>query len=390
MDKKDLIFVAGGTGLVGSAIIRRLLRGGFRRIVAAYSKAAPDPERLLNGQEGASCVEFVQLDLISQSATLDFFERRKPECVFLAAAKVGGIYANNVYRAQFIYENLQIQNSVIHSSYLNGVKKLLFLGSSCIYPRACPQPIREEYLLTGPLEYTNEPYALAKIAGVKMCESYNLQYGTDYKCVMPTNLYGDNDNFDLKGSHVLPAIMRKMHLAHCLELGDWDGIATNLQKHPDTRSAMANADRHAMSQLLEQVGISQKGGQIVLTLWGSGTPRREFLHSDDLADACVFLLEKNGSRNFAEHSGDKTMGGLHVNVGWGEDISIADLAEVIRAVVGFKGSIAWDRSKPDGTFQKLLDISRLVSIGWRPTLRLENGIAQVYRHYIRQMGEQEI
>jgi GDP-L-fucose synthase len=290
--------------MVGSAIVRKLKSEGFTSIIERTSS---------------------QLDLRDQKAVFAFFEEEKPEFVFLAAAKVGGIVANNIYRAEFLYDNLQIQNNVIHGSYLNKVSKLLFLGSSCIYPKLCPQPIKEEYLLTGFLEQTNEPYAIAKIAGLKMCESYKRQYGCNFISAMPTNVYGPNDNFDLETSHVLAALLRKAYEA-------------KVRKDPK------------------------------LTVWGTGKPRREFLHADDLASACLLLLEKYDSPEI-------------INVGFGEDISIRELAEMICDVVGFDGELAWDATKPDGTPHKLLDVTRLRALGWKPAIPLRDGIARSYEWF---------
>lgn len=300
MNKNSCIYVAGHRGMVGSAIVRRLSMEGYGNIITRTS---------------------AELDLRNQEGVHDFFEKEKPEFVFLAAAKVGGIVANNTYRADFIFENLQIQNNIIHAAYINKVLKLLFLGSSCIYPRNCPQPIKEEYLLTGPLEATNEPYALAKIAGLKMCESYKRQYGCNFISAMPTNLYGPNDNYDLQNSHVLPAFIRKFH---------------------------------------EAMSASEKEVEI----WGSGNPMREFLHVDDLASACLFLM-----LNYNEES--------HVNVGTGEDISIRDLAELVKKITGFRGELRFDASRPDGTPRKLLDVSKINKAGWRHTISLEEGIQKV-------------
>ncbi len=304
MNKYSKIYVAGHGGLVGSAIFRRLEEEGYTRLLGRRSR---------------------DLDLTRQADVEAFFAEERPEYVFLAAAKVGGILANNTYPAEFIYLNLMIQNNIIHSSYLSGVKKLLFLGSSCIYPKFAPQPMKEEHLLTGELEPTNEPYAVAKIAGIKMCQAYNRQYGTDYISVMPTNLYGPNDNFDLENSHVLPAMIRKFH--------------------------------EAKERNLPSVEI-----------WGTGTPRREFLYIDDLAAACVYLMERYDGSGI-------------VNIGTGEDISISDLALLVRKVVGYGGEIVFDSSKPDGTPRKLLDVSRLHSLGWRAGTGLEEGIRKTYEWY---------
>jgi len=322
MQKNSKIYIAGHRGLVGSAIVKNLEQKGYTNLLVRTHK---------------------ELDLTNQRAVAEFFEKEKPEYVFLAAAKVGGIVANNTYRADFIYENLAIQNNVIHQSYLNGVKKLMFLGSTCIYPKNAPQPMKEEYLLTSELEYTNEPYAIAKIAGIKMCESYNLQYGTNFISVMPTNLYGINDNFDLETSHVLPALLRKMHEA-------------KLNNTPSVE------------------------------IWGSGKPRREFLYSEDMADACVFLME---GKNFDDIIGTGTsvpanqeIRNTHINIGTGIDISIKELAQTIKKIVGYTGELYFDDTKPDGTMVKLTDPSKLHSLGWKHTVELEEGIARVYEWYL--------
>ena len=301
MEKSAKIFVAGHRGMVGSAIVRRLQQEGYTQLVLRTSK---------------------ELDLRDQSAVHEFFASEKPEYVFLSAAKVGGIVANNTYRAQFLYENLMIQNNVLHASYVHGVKKLMFLGSSCIYPKLAPQPLKEEYLLTGLLEPTNEPYAIAKIAGIKMCEAYRDQYGCNFISVMPTNLYGPNDNYDLNNSHVLPALLRKFHEA-------------------------------------------KVSGKKEVSIWGSGRPLREFLHVDDLADACHFLMKTYNEKEF-------------LNIGIGHDISIADLANMVGEIVGFQGTLILDSSKPDGTPRKLMDVSRLTSLGWKARIGLREGIASVY------------
>jgi GDP-L-fucose synthase len=305
MDKNAKIYIAGHRGMVGSAIFRKLEKEGFTNIITRVSS---------------------QLDLRSQQQVADFFEQEKPEYVFLAAAKVGGIIANNTYRAEFLYDNLQIQNNVIHSSYVNGVKKLMFLGSSCIYPKMAPQPLKEDYLLTGLLEETNEPYAIAKIAGIKMCDAYRAQYGCNYISVMPTNLYGYNDNYHPQNSHVLPALIRKFH--------------------------------EAKEQNSEAV-----------TIWGTGTPKREFLFADDLAAACYYLMQ-----NYNEE-------GL-VNVGTGEDLSIKDLALLVKEIIGFTGDIQFDTTKPDGTPRKLMDVSKLHSKGWKHTVALNEGIKLAYKDFL--------
>lgn len=309
MELNSKIYIAGHRGMVGSAIMRNLQSKGFNNIITRTSS---------------------ELDLRNSQAVSDFFTTEKPEYVFLAAAKVGGIQANNVYRADFIYENLMIQNNVIHNSYLSGVKKLMFLGSSCIYPKMAPQPLKEEYLLTGLLEETNEPYAIAKIAGIKMCESYKRQHGCNFISVMPTNMYGPNDNYNLNNSHVLPALIRKFH----------DAKENNLAS---------------------------------VEMWGTGTPMREFLHADDLGDACVFLMNSYDGEQF-------------VNIGSGTDLTIKDLALLIKDIVGFKGEIVHDLSKPDGTPRKLMDVSYLHSLGWKHKIELSEGIKQVYDDFKKKEG----
>ena len=307
MNKSDKIYIAGHRGMVGSSILRKLKSEGFTNLVTRTSS---------------------ELDLRRQDAVNEFFEEEKPDYVFLAAAKVGGIVANSTYKADFIYENLMIQNNVIHAAYLNNVKKLMFLGSSCIYPKLAPQPLKEEYLLTGLLEPTNDAYAIAKIAGIKMCDAYREQYGCHFISAMPTNLYGPNDNYDLKNSHVLPAMIRKFHEA-------------------------------------------KLNGDGFVTIWGTGEPRREFLHADDLADACYFLMQEYDEPGL-------------INVGVGEDISIMELAQLVQQVTGFKGEIKRDLSKPDGTPRKLMDVSKLHALGWKATIRLEDGIKKVYQEYTKQ------
>jgi GDP-L-fucose synthase len=345
MLNESKIYVAGHRGLVGSALVRRLQQAGYINLLTRTR---------------------ADLDLTDQRAVADFFAQEKPEYVFLAAAKVGGIVANNTYRADFIYENLAIQNNVIHQSYLHGVKKLLFLGSTCIYPRDCPQPMKEEYLLTGPLEYTNEPYAIAKIAGIKLCESYNLQYGTNFISVMPTNLFGPGDNFDLEKSHVLPALLRKMHLARLLEKGDISGVLADLEVRTEAE-ALA---------FLKRFGVSAASVEI----WGSGKPRREFLWSEDMADACVFLMQE---RSFADACapGQREIRNTHINIGTGMDVSIAELAELVRRTVGFGGRLEFDATKPDGTHQKLTDPGKLHALGWRHKVQLEDGVSRFWHWY---------
>jgi GDP-L-fucose synthase len=361
MDKDAKIYVAGHTGLVGSAIVRKLKEEGYHNFVFRT---------------------IAELDLSSQQATADFFRQEKPEYVFLAAAKVGGIVANNTYRAEFIYDNIQIQNNIIHNSYLNGVKKLLFLGSSCIYPKSAPQPLKEEHLLTSPLEYTNEPYAIAKIAGIKMSESYNLQYGTNFISVMPTNLYGPNDNFDLEKSHVLPALIRKMHLGKALHAGDWTSIRKDLSKKP-VEGVNGLAGEKEILAILQKYGISKNQNGTNVTLWGTGKPKREFLYSDDLAAACVFIMQKIDFPDLVKMSEthDGEIRNTHINIGSGTDQSILDLAELVKKIIGFQGTLVWDSSKPDGTPQKLLDVSKLQKLGWKYTVKLNEGIQRVYSNY---------
>jgi len=438
MNHNSTIYLAGHRGLVGSAIHRRLQEKGYTNILTRTSK---------------------ELDLTDQKAVSAFFEQEKPEYVILAAAKVGGIMANNKYRAEFIYDNIQIQNNVIHQSYVNGVKKLLFLGSSCIYPKNSPQPMKEEYLLTDELEYTNEPYAIAKIAGMKMCESYNIQYGTNFISVMPTNLYGPNDNYDLETSHVLPALIRKMHLGKCLENNDWESIRKDLNKNPIS-GIDGNANEEEILDILKKQGIEPTNQPInqstnssprsvspssnrssaqsfnrsvVINLWGSGTPRREFLHSDDMADACVYLMENTNFADLAEYSIPKEkqtkeinelinqakdiqknslnhsitpssnrsiaqsfnrsstpslyrsidipIRNTHINIGTGKDISIKELAEMVKEIVGFQGKIEWNTDMPDGTYQKLLDVAKLNGLGWKKKIALKAGIEGAFKSY---------
>ncbi|MCD6367344.1 MAG: GDP-L-fucose synthase, partial [Bacteroidales bacterium] len=355
MKKNAKIYIAGHKGMVGSAIKRELERKGYNNFVLRTSS---------------------ELNLLNQQAVADFFNKEKPEYVILAAAKVGGIVANNTYRAQFIYENIQIQNNIIYQSYVSGAKKLLFLGSSCIYPKNAPQPLKEEYLLTSELEYTNEPYAIAKIAGIKMCESYNLQYGTNFISVMPTNLYGKNDNYDLEKSHVLPALIRKMHLGKCLIENNWDVLRNDLKQNPIEGISDKNTETEILN-ILSKYGMSKQGdNDVTINLWGSGTPLREFLYVDDLADACVFLLE---NINFSDVKGNnKEVRNTHINIGTGKDLSIADLANLVKTIVGFKGNIVWDTEKPDGTFKKQLDVSKLNNLGWKEKVDLEQGVKLVY------------
>ncbi|HHS93702.1 MAG TPA: GDP-L-fucose synthase [Campylobacterales bacterium] len=346
MEKTSKIYIAGHRGLVGSAILKNLVSKGYTNLV--YRTHA-------------------ELDLTNTQAVSNFFEEEQPEYVILAAAKVGGIIANNTYRAEFIYENLQIQNNVIHHAYLNKVKKLLFLGSTCIYPKEAPQPMPEDCLLTDTLEYTNEPYAIAKIAGIKMCESYNLQYGTNFISVMPTNLYGPNDNFDLEKSHVLPALIRKIHCAKLLHEKRYDEVAEEL--------GFSKIDEAI--EYLKNFGVNHENVEI----WGTGKPRREFLYSEDMADACVFLLE---NRDFKDtYSATQTeIRNTHINIGTGIDISIKELAELIQSIIGFKGQLTFNSEKPDGTMVKLTDPSKLHNLGWKHQVELKEGIEKMYAWYL--------
>ena len=346
MNRSDKIFVAGHRGLVGSAIVKNLLQKGYTNILTKTHQ---------------------EVDLTNQQETADFFAKEKPVYVFLAAAKVGGISANNKYRADFIYENLMIQNNVIHQSYIHEVKKLLFLGSTCIYPKNANQPIKETELLTNELEYTNEPYAIAKIAGIKLCESYNLQYGTNFLSVMPTNLYGPNDNFDLEKSHVLPALIRKIHLAKLLEESDEKAILQDLNV-----DSLEEAKRY-----LSKSGVTSKSVEI----WGTGSPKREFLWSEDMADACVYLMEKiDFNKTFNTKLTE--IRNTHINIGTGFDISIKELAEKIKKFIGFKGELHFNSDKPDGTMRKVTDISKLHKLGWKHSVELDEGLKKAYSIYL--------
>lgn len=354
MEKDSKIYVAGHRGLVGSAIWNNLLSKGYTNLVGRTHS---------------------ELDLLDGVAVREFFDKEKPEYVILAAAHVGGIMANLKYRADFIYQNLQIQQNVIGESYRHGVKKLLFLGSTCIYPREAPQPIKEEYLLTSPLEYTNEPYAIAKIAGLKMCESFNLQYGTNYIAVMPTNLYGPRDNFNLETSHVMPAMIRKMYLAKMLNEGNFDAIRADLNRRP-VEGIDGSASQQAIVELLDRYGINASR----LLLWGSGTPIREFLWSEDMADASVYVLE---NINFDDVKGSNPeVRNCHINIGSGKEITIAALASLIKETIQYNGNIEWDSSKPDGTIRKLTDVSKLHSLGWHHKMEINDGVAALYNWYL--------
>jgi len=382
MNKSSKIYVAGHRGLVGSAILKNLKAKGFENFVLRTH---------------------AELDLTNAAAVEQFFAGEKPEYVFLAAAKVGGIVANNKYRGDFIYENLMIQNNVIHQAYVHGAKKLMFLGSTCIYPKNAPQPMTEDALMMDKLEYTNEPYAIAKIAGIKMCENYNLQYGTNFISVMPTNLYGPNDNFNLETSHVLPALVRKIYLGKALEENDWESIKKDLDARP-IEGLTGEASKEEILKMLAKYGLNIQpaaalaGGEpsfeeeleVAVEIWGSGKPMREFLWSEDMADACVFLMENRDFKDTIERHPELVSGSqldqaevrnTHINIGTGKEISIAHLAETIKEIIGFKGELVFNTSKPDGTMRKLTDPSKLHALGWRHTVELEEGITSIYNWY---------
>ena len=353
MNKNSKIYIAGHRGLVGSAIWNNLQQKGYTNLIGRTSK---------------------ELDLMDGVAVAKFFAEEQPEYVFLAAAHVGGIVANNVYRADFIYRNLQIQNNVIGESYKHNVKKLLFLGSTCVYPKEAPQPMKEDALLTSPLEYTNEPYAIAKIAGLKMCESFNLQYGTNFIAVMPTNLYGPNDNFHLEKSHVLPAMIRKIHLAKCLMENNWEAIEKDLNDRPVEEVTGQNSHDEIVA-ILKKYGVTASE----VELWGTGKPMREFLWSEEMADACVFVMEQV---DFDDLKGtDKEVRNCHINIGTGKEISIKDLAMLIKDNVQYNGNITFDASKPDGTMRKLTDVSKLNALGWKHKVEVEEGVMRMYEWY---------
>jgi GDP-L-fucose synthase len=368
MHRDSKIYIAGHKGLVGSALFRALQAQGYTNLITRTHG---------------------ELDLERQSNVEAFFDREKPEYVFLAAAKVGGIWANSTYPAEFMYNNLAIQTNVIHSAWKGEVKRLLFLGSSCIYPRECGQPMKEEYLLTGPLEATNEPYAVAKIAGAEMCHSYNRQYGTCFISVMPTNLFGPNDNFDLETSHVLSALIRKFHLAKLAAEGDWQGIQKDeLHYGPIPEDILASllsiSKAHGYASSVPSGSCLVPSGAPKVTLWGTGMPRREFLHVDDLAGGCLFLMALDDKRLPSL----LTLDGLPVlNIGWGKDISVKELAMMIKDIVGFPGDIVFDTTKPDGTPRKLLDVTRMAELGWKAKIHLKDGIKQTYSWYLRNMGD---
>lgn len=358
MEKHSKIYIAGHRGLVGSAIWNNLKAKGYTNLIGRTSN---------------------ELDLRDALAVKTFFDEEQPEYVILAAAKVGGIVANNTYRADFIYENLAIQQNVIGESFKHNVKKLLFLGSTCIYPRDAVQPMKEDVLLTSPLEYTNEPYAIAKIAGLKMCESFNLQYGTNYIAVMPTNLYGPNDNFDLEKSHVLPAMIRKIHLANALNNGDWSLVRKDLTKRP-VEDVDGNASEDEILAVLSKYGITAN----TVKLWGTGNPMREFLWSEEMADACVYIMERINAKD--TYSKDmKEVRNCHINIGTGKDLSIRELSELIVSEVGYKGEILFDTTKPDGTMKKLTDVSKLHDLGWQHQVEVNEGVKRMFEWYINNL-----
>lgn len=354
MNKDSKIFVAGHRGLVGSAILKNLQQKGYTNFALR---------------------SHTELDLTDQCAVNEFFVSEKPEFVFLAAAHVGGIMANSRYRADFIYINLMIQNNVIHASYINNVKKLLFLGSTCIYPGEAPQPMPEDCLLTSPLEYTNEPYAIAKIAGIKMCESYNLQYGTNYIAVMPTNLYGPNDNFNLETSHVLPAMIRKIHLGKCLHTDNWEALRKDLNARP-VEGVTGNATENEILAILAKYGIYPGKVQ----LWGTGKPLREFLWSEEMADASVYIMEHIDFPDVRPEGNE--VRNTHINIGTGKELSIKEVATLIQEKIGFDGELAFDASKPDGTLRKLTDVSKLHALGWHHKIEIAEGVELLYNWYL--------
>lgn len=354
MNKDSKIFVAGHRGLVGSAILKNLQQKGYTNFVLRTH---------------------AELDLTDQYAVNEFFATEKPEYVFLAAAHVGGIMANSRYRADFIYINLMIQNNVIHASYINNVKKLLFLGSTCIYPGEAPQPMPEDCLLTSPLEYTNEPYAIAKIAGIKMCESYNLQYGTNYIAVMPTNLYGPNDNFNLETSHVLPAMIRKIHLGKCLHTDNWEALRKDLNARP-VEGVTGNATDNDILAILAKYGIYPGKVQ----LWGTGKPLREFLWSEEMADASIYIMEHIDFPDVRPEGNE--VRNTHINIGTGKELSIKEVATLIQEKIGFDGELVFDASKPDGTLRKLTDVSKLHALGWHHKIEVAEGVELLYNWYL--------
>ncbi len=355
LDKNAKIYVAGHRGLVGSAIWNNLKSRGYNNLVGRTHR---------------------ELDLLNGAAVKEFFDKEQPEAVVLAAAHVGGIMANLTYRADFIYENLQIQQNVIGESFRHGVKKLLFLGSTCIYPRMAPQPMAEECLLTSELEYTNEPYAIAKIAGLKMCESFSLQYGCNYIAVMPTNLYGPNDNFHLENSHVLPAMIRKVYLAKCLNEGNWEAVRRDLNKRP-VEKIDGSATEGDITTILAKYGIRKES----VTLWGTGSPMREFLWSEEMADASVHVLLNVDFKDTYDKN-QKEVRNCHINVGTGKELTIREVAEKIVKTIDFKGQLLWDATKPDGTPRKLTDVSKLHRLGWHHKVEIDEGVRRLYEWYV--------
>lgn len=369
MNKDSKIYIAGHTGLVGSAITRTLRAKGYQNFLL----------RTID-----------ELDLTNQQLVDSFFAAERPEYVFIAAAKVGGIVANNTLRADFIYINLLIQNNIIGSAWKYGVKKLLFLGSTCIYPKNAPQPLKEDYLLTSELEYTNLPYAIAKIAGLKLCESFNIQYNTNFIAVMPTNLYGFGDNYDLEKSHVLPALLRKFHLGRCLEKNDWDAVRKDLNRYP-VEGINGEADEKDILSVLARYGVKSAGGssgKISVEIWGTGNPMREFMNSQDMAEACIYVMEKIDVRDIIKIHTPADTGPDHhpphfINIGTGEEITIKDLAYKVRSLTGFTGDIIFDTSKPDGTMRKATDITALRGLGYMHKIPLEAGLALTYQQYLK-------
>lgn len=372
METNSRIYVAGHTGLVGSALTLTLREKGYDNLILRTME---------------------ELDLTDQKAVDSFFREQKPEYVLLAAAKVGGIIANNTLRADFIYVNLMIQNNVIASAWKYGVKKLLFLGSTCIYPKNAPQPLKEDYLLTSQLEYTNEPYAIAKIAGLKMCESFNIQYKTNFIAVMPTNLYGHGDNYNLEASHVLPAMLRKFHLGKCLEQGDIEAIRKDLDRYPVEKTSGSSGEE-AIIDILGKYGVKLLDGanagkrKVAVSIWGTGAPLREFMNSKDMAEACIFIMENIDARDImAIHAKGKTDQEYHpphfLNIGTGEEISIKDLAFKVRALTGFAGEVVFDNSKPDGTMRKATDTTALKGLGYKHRISLDKGLEETYKQYLR-------
>ena len=369
MNKKKKIYIAGHKGMVGSAVWRALEKRGYTNLVGVSSK---------------------KLNLRNQQAVLDFYKEEKPSVVIDAAAKVGGILANNDYPYDFLMQNMQIQNNLIDGALNSGIEKFIFLGSSCIYPKDSQQPIKEKYLLSGYLEPTNEPYAIAKITGIKLCESYNRQYGTDYRSIMPTNLYGPNDNFHLENSHVIPAIIRKIYLAKCIEKSDWKAIKQDIKNNP-IKGLAENSTNNQILKILAKQGIKQLKTQdsrlitddsqlneVEVELWGSGKPMREFLHVDDMADASIHIMEID--KKILESEADLMLS--HINIGTGVDIRIKDIAQTIKEVVGFCGEIVFNAKMPDGTKRKLLDVSKINGLGWESTISLKDGLRSTYKWFL--------